>query len=119
MNRTSKEATVQRFHYPSTDELNEPLQGFLLADNHTKRFKALRGLTPDRFVCAQWQQNPTIFTRDPPPSHFDYTVASVLGAMARSETEHSMERLAKIETDVCRGTNACFGLVFKDSLRGL
>lgn len=31
MNRTIEEATVQRFHYQTTSELNEHLQAFLLA----------------------------------------------------------------------------------------
>ena len=53
MNRTIKEVTVQRFHYQTTDELNEHLQAFLLAYNHAKRLKNLRGLTPYEFVCAQ------------------------------------------------------------------
>ena len=65
MNRTIKEATVKRFHYQPTQELNEHLQAFLLAYNHAKRLKTLRGLTPHAFVCAQWQKNPTIFTRNP------------------------------------------------------
>jgi len=65
MNRTIKEATVKRFHYQSTQELNGHLQAFLLAYNHAKRLKTLRGLTPHQFVRAQWQKNPTIFTRDP------------------------------------------------------
>ena len=53
MNRTIKGATVQRFHCQTTDELNEHLQAFLLAYNHAKRLKTLRGLTPHEFVCAQ------------------------------------------------------------------
>ena len=65
MNRTIKEATAKRFHYQSTNELNEHLQAFLLAYNRAKRLKTLRGLTPHEFVCAQWQKNPTIFTRNP------------------------------------------------------
>ena len=65
MNRTVKEAPVQRYHYQTTNELNEHLQAFLLAYNHAKRLKTLRGLTPHAFVCAQWQKNPTIFIRDP------------------------------------------------------
>jgi transposase-like protein len=64
-NRTLKEATVQRYHYESTAQLNEHLQTFLLAYNHAKRLKRLRGLTPHEFICVQWQKNPTIFTRDP------------------------------------------------------
>ena len=65
MNRTIKEATVQRYHYQTTDELNQHLQAFLLAYNHAKRLKTLRGLTPHEFVCTQWQKNPVIFTQDP------------------------------------------------------
>ena len=65
MNRTLKEATVQRYHYQTTAESNEHLQAFLLAYNHAKRLKTLHGLTPHEFVCAQWQKNPTIFTQDP------------------------------------------------------
>ena len=59
MNRTIKEATVKRFHYQRTQELNEHLQAFLLTYNHAKRLKTPRGLTPHEFVCAQWQKNPT------------------------------------------------------------
>lgn len=65
MNRTIKEATVYRYHYQTTHELNEHLQAFLLAYNQAKRLKTLRGLTPDEFVCMEWQTKPTIFTRDP------------------------------------------------------
>lgn len=65
MNRTIKEAIVERFHYQSTEELNEHLQAFLLACNHAKRLKTLRGLTPHEFVCTQWQRNPVNFTQDP------------------------------------------------------
>ena len=46
MNRTIKEATVQRFSDQTTQELNEHLPTFLLAYNHAKRLKTLRGLTP-------------------------------------------------------------------------
>ena len=65
MNRTLKEATVLRYHYETTEPLNEHLQAFLLADNHAKRLKTLRGLTPYEFICAQHPKNPAIFTRDP------------------------------------------------------
>jgi transposase InsO family protein len=64
-NRTLKQATVLRYHYQTTAQLNEHLQAFLLAYNHAKRLKTLRGLTPHEFVCAQHQKNPAIFTRDP------------------------------------------------------
>ena len=50
MNRTLKEATVRRYHYGSHAELREHLSSFLLAYNHAKRLKTLRGLTPYEFV---------------------------------------------------------------------
>jgi transposase InsO family protein len=65
LNRTLKEATVQRYHDQTTAHLNEHRQTFLLAYHHAKRLKTLRGLTPHEFICAQWQQNPAIFTQDP------------------------------------------------------
>ena len=65
MNRPSKEAPVQRFHHQPTNERNEHLPAFLRAYNHAKRWKTLRGPTPHEFVCAQWQTNPAIFTRNP------------------------------------------------------
>ena len=64
-NRTLKETTVQRHYYQTMVKPNEHLQAFLLAYNHAKRLERLRGLTPHECVCAQWQKNPTIFTRDP------------------------------------------------------
>ena len=54
MNRTRKEAAVQRYHYQITDELNQHQQAFLRAHNQAKRLKRLRGLTPHEVVCTQW-----------------------------------------------------------------
>ena len=68
MNRTVKEATIKRFHYETTEELNAHLQTFLLAYNFAKRLKRLHGLTPYEFICAEWRKNPSIFIRD--PTHF-------------------------------------------------
>ncbi len=65
MNRTLKEATIKRFHYETTAQLNAHLQTFLLAYNFAKRLKRLKGLTPYEFVCAEWRKNPSIFHRDP------------------------------------------------------
>lgn len=65
MNRTVKEATVQRYFYESQQELNAHLQTFLDAYNGAKRLKKLRGQTPYEYVCAEYEKNPTIFTRDP------------------------------------------------------
>ncbi|MDJ0368094.1 IS481 family transposase, partial [Hymenobacter sp. H14-R3] len=65
LNRTVKEATVQRYFYQTQQELNDHLQTFLAAYNGAKRLKKLRGQTPYEFVCAEYTKNPTIFTRDP------------------------------------------------------
>ena len=65
MNRTVKEATIKRFHYETTDQLNARLQKFLRAYNFAKRLKRLHGLTPYEFICAEWRKNPSIFIRDP------------------------------------------------------
>ena len=65
MNRTIKEATIQRLHDQTTQEFNEHIQVFLLAYNHANWLKTLHSFTPHEFVCAQWQKNPTTFTHDP------------------------------------------------------
>ena len=65
LNRPRKEATVQRYHYQTTAQLNDPLQAFLLAYHHGKRLKRVRGKTPHEFICQQGLLNPTSFTRDP------------------------------------------------------
>jgi hypothetical protein len=51
MNRTIKEATVKRFHYPSHDQLKTHLQTFMIAYNFARRLKALKSLTPYEFIC--------------------------------------------------------------------
>lgn len=65
MNRTLKEATIRRYHYRDATALNTHLQTFLKAYNGGKRLKKLRGKTPYEFICAEYAQNPSIFTRDP------------------------------------------------------
>ena len=65
MNRTLKEATIKRFHYESTVQLNSHLQAFLLAYTFVKRLKRLKGLTPYEFIRAEWQKNSSSFHRSP------------------------------------------------------
>src|ERR687894_2185475 len=50
MNRTLKEATVQRSDYDTHQQLREHLDTFLRAYNHARRLKTLRGLTPYEHV---------------------------------------------------------------------
>ena len=64
-NRPLKEATVLRYPYQTTEQLNEHVQALLRAYTHAKRLKTLRGLTPHGFSCTQHQKNPAIFTPDP------------------------------------------------------
>lgn len=65
MNRTVKKATIKRFHYKMTDQLNVHLQRFLQVYSFAKRLKRLKELTPYEFVCAEWRKNLGIFIRDP------------------------------------------------------
>ena len=65
MNRTLKEATVQRYHYESHDQLRRHLADFLAAYNFAKRLKTLSGLTPHEYVCKIWTEDPSRFSIDP------------------------------------------------------
>jgi transposase InsO family protein len=65
MNRTLKEATVQRYYYESHEQLRAHLADFLAAYNFAKRLKTLRGLTPHEYVCKIWTEHPGRFRLDP------------------------------------------------------
>ena len=65
MNRTLKEATVQRFHYESHDQLRRHLNDFVHAYNFARRLKTLKGLTPYEFICKTWASEPHRFTANP------------------------------------------------------
>jgi transposase InsO family protein len=65
MNRTLKEATVQRYHYESHEQLRQHLANFLAAYNFARRLKTLRGLTPHEYVCKISPNNPASFRLDP------------------------------------------------------
>jgi transposase InsO family protein len=65
MNRTLKEATVQRYYYESHEQLRAHLADFLAAYNFAKRLKTLRGLTPHEYVCKIWTEDPGCFRLDP------------------------------------------------------
>lgn len=64
MNRTLKDATVNRYHYASHDDLRGHVQLFLDAYNHARRLKALRGLMPYEFTCQAWTKEPERFRID-------------------------------------------------------
>ena len=65
MNRTIKEATVQRYHYDDHEQLRRHLEQFVNAYNFGRRLKTLNGLTPFEAVCRAWQNEPERFTSNP------------------------------------------------------
>jgi hypothetical protein len=65
MNRTIKEATVQRYHYNSHKQLEHHLDDFVSAYNFGRRLKSLKGLTPYEFICQCWTSEPKRFTLNP------------------------------------------------------
>ena len=50
MNRMIKDATVNRYHYDSHDQLRSHLSDFLNAYNYARRLKTLTGLTPHEYM---------------------------------------------------------------------
>ena len=58
MNRTIKEATVQRYHYDSHEQLRRHLDDFVDAYNFGRRLKTLKGLIPNEFICERWTSEP-------------------------------------------------------------
>ena len=65
MNRTIKEATVQRFHYESHQQLRHHLDDFVNAYNFARRLKTLKGLTPFEYICKCWTSQPERFKLNP------------------------------------------------------
>jgi transposase InsO family protein len=65
MNRTIKEATVQRYHYDSHTQLKRHLNDFVDAYNFGRRLKTLKGLTPYEFICKAWTAQPERFILNP------------------------------------------------------
>jgi transposase InsO family protein len=65
MNRTIKEATVQRFYYATHDQLRTHLADFVAAHNFARRLKTLRGLTPYEAICKAWTDEPHRFALNP------------------------------------------------------
>ena len=57
MNRMLKEATVQRFHYATHEQLQQHLGQFLDAYDFAKWLKTLKGLTPCEAICEAWAES--------------------------------------------------------------
>jgi hypothetical protein len=65
MNRTIKEATVQRFYYKSHQQLRQHLADFVAAYNFGRRLKILKGLTPFEYICKSRTSQPERFILNP------------------------------------------------------
>ena len=65
MNRTIKEATVQRYHYDCHAQFKQHLDDFIDAYNFGRRLKTLKGLTRYEFICKAWTSQPERFTLNP------------------------------------------------------
>ena len=69
MNRTIKEATVQRYHYDRHDQLETHLADFINAYNYARRLKTLKGLTPYEYICKCWTSQPERFKLQSAPEN--------------------------------------------------
>lgn len=69
MNRTIKDATVNRFFYQDHKQLENHLNTFIAAYNFAKRLKTLDGFTPFEFILKSWDNFPLLFISD--PSHLN------------------------------------------------
>ena len=58
MNRTLKEATVNRYHYDCHEQLRAHLADFITAYNFARRLKILKGLSPYEYICNAWTKEP-------------------------------------------------------------
>jgi hypothetical protein len=65
MSRTLKEATIQRYHYETHEQLTAHLNTFLMAYNFAKRPKTLHGLTPHEYLCKISIEKPETFRLNP------------------------------------------------------
>ena len=54
MNRTIKDATVERYHDDTHDQLMQHLTDFVAAYNFSRRQKTLKSITPHQAICKSW-----------------------------------------------------------------
>lgn len=64
MNRTNKDATVNRFRYDSHDQLRRHLRNLLMPTTSASP-KTLKGLTPHEIICQRWTSEPDRFIIEP------------------------------------------------------
>ncbi|NYD89106.1 hypothetical protein [Sphingomonas melonis] len=61
VNRVIKEATVNRVHHESHDQLRTHLSNSMAAYNFAGRFKTLSGLTAHEYIAKIWTSEPDRF----------------------------------------------------------
>lgn len=84
---------MQRYHYQTTAQLNEHLQSLLLAYNHAKRLKTLRGLTPTNLFAPSGSRTPLSLPETRPNSLWDYTSSESVGNFTALSRELSREKI--------------------------
>ena len=65
MNRTTKNATVKRYHYDCHDQLRCHFSNVLDAYNYARRLKTLSGLAPCEYICKICTSEPDRFILNP------------------------------------------------------
>ena len=65
MNELLKTATVKRYNYARDEGLKEDLHRFMMAYNHAKRVKGLKGLTRYEYILATGEKEPERFIIHP------------------------------------------------------
>ena len=65
MNGLLKTATVNGYNYARDQGLQEDLHSFVLAYNHAKKLKTLKGVTPYEYILASWEKEPERFIAHP------------------------------------------------------
>jgi transposase InsO family protein len=65
MNRTIKEATVQRYYYDRHVQLEAHLADFITPYDYARRLKTLKGLTPYECICKCWTSQQERFKLNP------------------------------------------------------
>src|SRR5438094_8370719 len=93
MNRTLKEATVNRYHYDSHEQIRAHLADFVTAYNFARRLKILKGLSPYEYICNAWTKEPGRFILDPGRPFIEHQIEIVNFQVA-------LQRAVRDRTDV-------------------
>jgi transposase-like protein len=64
-NRTLKEATTNKYHYDTVEQLKKHIEDYLLAYNYAKKLRSLKYMTPYEKICSEYKINPDLFINNP------------------------------------------------------